>query len=202
MIEFINGKVHYLGSDYVAVAVNGVGYQVYVANLFRFEEGSDVFLFTHQVVREDAQLLYGFITVEERDLFRLLLEVSGIGPKAAIAMLANGKPEEVVRAIQLEDLKYLTKMPGIGKKTAQRIVLDIQDKLKKRGWENRFAHDLITKSDLSRANERDVVDALIALGYTEEEASEATARVVEFIVVDSISTEEWIKLALQKSMVK
>lgn len=208
MIDFLKGFVAYQGADYVAIEVGGVGYQVTVTNPFTYEEQEQVFLYTHQVVREDAHLLFGFKTTDERDLFRLLLEVSGIGPKAGIAILAGGTPRQIVSAIQLEDLKFLTALPGIGKKTAQRIVLDLKDKLQKLGWDRRFQltlslPDQVVETPVRRTTEdpamRDVIDALVGLGYHEEEARVAVTEAKEFAGKE-ISTEEWIRLALQASM--
>ncbi|MBA4495756.1 Holliday junction branch migration protein RuvA [Paenactinomyces guangxiensis] len=205
MIDFIRGQMVYADSDYVAVDVNGVGYQVFVTNPYRWEEGENVCLYTHYIVREDAHLLYGFPTKEERDLFRLLLEVSGIGPKAGVAMLAGGEPQQLVTAIQMEDLKFLTRLPGIGKKTAQRIVLDLKDKLKKLGWESRLQSSVnqadaevsVHKSD---SDGRDVIDALLSLGYNEEEAEWAVREALASSGAETLSTEDWIKRALQISM--
>ncbi|TCP65658.1 Holliday junction branch migration protein RuvA [Baia soyae] len=208
MIDFLRGSMAYRGADYIAVEVSGVGYRVTVTNPFSYEEHESLFLYTHQVVREDAQLLYGFQTTDERDLFRLLLEVSGIGPKAGIGILAGGTPGQIVSAIQLEDLKFLTALPGIGKKTAQRIVLDLKDKLQKLGWDRRFQltlslPDQMVEQPLRRATDddptmRDVVDALMGLGYHEEEARSSVMKARESSEKE-LSTGEWIRLALQVS---
>ncbi|SFX08681.1 Holliday junction DNA helicase subunit RuvA [Thermoactinomyces sp. DSM 45891] len=209
MIDFLRGSMAYRGTDYIAIEVGGVGYQVTVTNPFSYEEQESVFLYTHQVVREDAQLLYGFQTTDERDLFRLLLEVSGIGPKAGIAILAGGNPQQIVSAIQLEDLKFLTALPGIGKKTAQRIVLDLKDKLQKLGWDRRFQltlslPDQIMEKSVHRtmdddSNMRDVVEALTGLGYHEEEARSSVIKARESTEKE-LSTGEWVRLALQVSV--
>jgi holliday junction DNA helicase RuvA len=160
-----------------------------------------VMLYTHFVVREDAQLLYGFKTKRERNLFRLLLEVSGVGPKAALAMLTHMSPEALVRAIHIEDVKTLTKLPGVGKKTAQRLVLDLKDKLAKLGWEPSLdlAAETASLPPVVPNAERDVIDALLALGYNEEEAEWAVRESGQTIDA-SVSTEEWIKKALQAMM--
>jgi Holliday junction DNA helicase RuvA len=204
MIEFVKGTVEYRESDYVAINVNGLGYQVFVPNPFRFEEGEEVYLSTHFVVREDAQLLYGFPTRSERDLFRLLLEVSGVGPKAALAMLSGMTPKQLISAIQLEDLKTLTKLPGVGKKTAQRLILDLKDKLKKLAWgysESALPLQENSEPPSDFSARRDVIAALLALGYNEEEADWA-AQEAEKLAESSLSTEEWIKKALQLMMKK
>lgn len=204
MIDFLRGQIAYADTEYVVVEVHGVGYQVYVTNPYAWEEGESLTLYTHQIVREDAHLLYGFPSKEERDLFRLLLEVSGIGPKAGLAMLAGGSPGELAAAIEREDLKFLTRLPGIGKKTAQRIVLDLKDKLKKRGWENRFQSPLLPgerkAASAAVSPQRDVIEALLSLGYNEEEAEWAVREAFVSSGAESLSTEDWIKRALQISM--
>lgn len=200
MIDFIKGNVGYREADYLAIDVHGVGYQVFVPNPFAFaDEEGEVILYTHLVVREDAHLLYGFKTRRERDLFRLLLEVSGVGPKAALAMLTHMEPGALVRSIQIEDVKTLTKLPGVGKKTAQRLVLDLKDKLVKLGWEQVPPLVLETESGRGMASgERDVIDALLALGYNEEEARWAVRESKQ--ADEELATEEWIKRALQAMM--
>lgn len=201
MIEFVKGEVVYHEADYLAVDVHGLGHQVFVPNPFAFADGEEVMLYTHFVVREDAQLLYGFKTKRERNLFRLLLEVSGVGPKAALAMLTHMSPEALVRAIHIEDVKTLTKLPGVGKKTAQRLVLDLKDKLAKLGWEPGLdlAAETASLPPVVPNAERDVIDALLALGYNEEEAEWAVRESGQTIDA-SVSTEEWIKKALQAMM--
>ncbi|MFD1422287.1 Holliday junction branch migration protein RuvA [Laceyella tengchongensis] len=201
MIEFVKGEVVYHEADYLAVDVHGLGHQVFVPNPFAFADGEEVMLYTHFVVREDAQLLYGFKTKRERNLFRLLLEVSGVGPKAALAMLTHMSPEALVRAIHIEDVKTLTKLPGVGKKTAQRLVLDLKDKLAKLGWEPSLdlAAETASLPPVVPNAERDVIDALLALGYNEEEAEWAVRESGQTIDA-SVSTEEWIKKALQAMM--
>lgn len=200
MIDFVKGKIHYQENDYLAVAVGGVGYQVYVTNPYAFEKEKEVFLYTHFVVREDAQLLYGFSTKQERDLFRLLLEVSGVGPKAAMGMLSGMNPSQLVQAIQMEDLKQLTRLPGVGKKTAQRLVLDLKDKLKKLSLPELT---VASPSPLSVRpdKERDVIEALLVLGYNEEEAKWAVREVLKSSE-EEVDTETWIKQALKIMMKK
>ncbi|SEN35230.1 Holliday junction branch migration protein RuvA [Lihuaxuella thermophila] len=204
MIDFLKGQIAYADGECVVMEVHGVGYQVYVTNPYAWEEGEHLMLYTHQIVREDAHLLYGFPSKDERDLFRLLLEVSGIGPKAGLAMLAGGSPWELAAAIAREDVKFLTRLPGIGKKTAQRIVLDLKDKLKKRGWDKRFQSSLSSdeQSAVSApvSPERDVIEALLSLGYNEEEAEWAVREALLSSGAESLPAEDWIKRALQISM--
>lgn len=173
MIDFIEGTIAYLDADYVVVETGGIGYRLFCPNPYVFVqyEGKARRFYTHHHVREDAILLYGFASRDERDLFRKLLEVSGIGPKGALGILAAAAPEQIVLAVQQENVTYLTKFPGIGKKTAQRMILDLKDKL------NGFTpsaivpavdasllagHSAVTQLD-------EALEALLALGYTEAE---------------------------------
>ncbi len=200
MIDFIKGRIHYQENNYLAVETGGIGYQVYVTNPFVWDRESEIFLYTHLVVREDAHLLYGFSSKQERDLFRLLLEVSGIGPKAALGMLAAIQPKQLVQAIQMEDLKSLTRLPGVGKKTAQRLVLDLKDKLKKISALD-FSSVQPTGAPVRPDRQHDVIEALKVLGYNEEEAKWAvmeTAKETE----EEYDTETWIKKALKMMMKK
>lgn len=200
MIDFIKGRVHYQENNYLAVETGGIGYQVYVTNPFVWDVEAEVFLYTHLVVREDAHLLYGFSSKEERDLFRLLLEVSGVGPKAAMGMLAAIQPKQLVQAIQMEDLKSLTHLPGVGKKTAQRLVLDLKDKLKKISALD-FASVQLTEAPVRPDREQDVIEALKVLGYNEEEAKWAALEAAQ-TAEEEYDTETWIKQALKMIMNK
>lgn len=131
MIDFLRGKIAHVEADYIVLDVGGVGYRIYCANPHAFgaPDGEETTVYVHHHVREDAILLYGFATRNEQSLFRRLIEVSGIGPKVALGAMSGGRPEALVAAIWREDLAYLTRLPGIGKKTAQRIILDLKDKL-------------------------------------------------------------------------
>jgi Holliday junction DNA helicase RuvA len=173
MIDFVDGTLCHLDSEYIVIETGGIGYRLFCPNPYQFVryEGSRTKLYTHHHVREDAILLYGFATRDERDLFRKLLDVSGIGPKGALAILAAATPEQIVMAVQQENVTYLTKFPGIGKKTAQRIILDMKDKLA--GY-TPSAILTIAAGDLT-AGERAVsalgeaLDALTSLGYSDVE---------------------------------
>ncbi|HZG77016.1 MAG TPA: Holliday junction branch migration protein RuvA, partial [Paenibacillus sp.] len=131
MIDFLRGKPVFVDADFVVLDVRDVGYRVFCPNPYAFAGKADqtVTLFIHHHVREDAVQLFGFATREEQSLFRKLLDVTGIGPRVAVGVLSGGAPERIVAAIQSDDLAFLTRLPGIGKKTAQRIVLDLKDKL-------------------------------------------------------------------------
>lgn len=130
MIDYVKGRVAQVDADSVVIDVRDIGYRVYTPNPYAFARSEEaVTVYCHHHVREDAAQLFGFQTREEQALFRQLLEVSGIGPRVAVGILAGGRPEAVVAAIHREDLSFLTRLPGIGKKTAQRMILDLKDKL-------------------------------------------------------------------------
>ncbi len=134
MIDFLRGRLVHLEAEYVVLDVHDVGYRVFTPNpyaLARSDEPVQLFIYHH--VREDAIQLFGFPTREEQSLFRKLLEVSGIGPKVALGVLSGGRPETIAEAIRQENIGYLTKLPGIGRKTAQRMILDLKDKLGVKG---------------------------------------------------------------------
>ncbi|MDR6226364.1 Holliday junction branch migration protein RuvA [Desmospora profundinema] len=201
MIDFIQGRVAYHTPECVVVEAGGVGYRLHCSNPFQWEEGEAVRIFTHQVVREDAHTLYGFSDGSVRDCFRLLLEVSGIGPKVALAITGAGSPAALVEAVEREDLRFLTQLPGIGKKTAQRLILELKDKLKKVGW----VQTLPTGGPAAavtpgRSASSEVIEALTALGYNEDEASLAVDEARRGFGEKEPSLDDWIRRALQISM--
>ncbi|CAG7655249.1 Holliday junction branch migration protein RuvA [Paenibacillus allorhizosphaerae] len=206
MIDFLRGTVAHRETEYVVLDVKGVGYRVFCANPFAVlpKDGKDgeVTLYIHYHVREDAHLLFGFTTREEQSLFRLLLDVNGIGPKVAIGVLAGGKPEVIAAAIRQENLTFLTKLPGIGKKTAQRMVLDLKDKLGALSAADDAAHLFGAGMEASAAATTggtawaEAKAALMALGYTEAEADRAGHTVKPKLKGDE-TTDAVTKLALK-----
>lgn len=205
MIDFIDGEVAYVTVDSVVVQTGGIGYRVYCPHPYDFgQPGDTARVFTHQHVREDFIGLYGFHSEMERALFRKLLDVSGIGPKGALGIIASGHPAEVVRAVADEDIRFLTKLPGIGKKTAQRIILDLKDKLDLDQW---LEGDMIPLSDAFDTDTHpawdgvtgEAVEALIQLGYQESEAKRAVAQ-VENSSEEALPLDRFIKEALKLFM--
>lgn len=204
MIDFLRGKVALRESDYAVLDVNGVGYRVFCPNPYALshKENEDVTMFIHYHVREDAHLLFGFITRDEQSLFRLLLDVSGIGPKVALGILAaGGRPESVILAISQENLAFLTKLPGIGKKTAQRIILDLKDKLGSVSFsspEAAVALSVVGSAQLTEGGLpwSEAKEALMTLGYTEAEVDRAWLQ-VKPKAGPSDSVDVLVKLALQ-----
>lgn len=169
MIGSLNGTVRYKELGLLVVEVSGVGYRVAVAGETSLDAvvGSPVFLWTHLAVRENALDLYGFTEKETLEIFELLITISGIGPKTALNILNVASPEMLEQAVSSADTSYLTRVSGIGKKNAEKIVLELKDKLK------------INKAD-SRADMRsegDALEALVSLGYSERDARTALKKV-------------------------
>lgn len=196
MIEFLDGVIDFVSPEYIIVEVNGVGYQVYCPNPFVYQKelNNRVRIYTYQYVREDIISLYGFDSREERALFVKLLNVSGIGPKGGLAILASGEPAQVVKAIEEENEGFLTKFPGVGKKTARQIILDLKGKL------NDMLPDLFSEEEAeetgvaSHPRELDeAAEALEALGYSKKEIQ----KVLPKLETEQLSTEQFIKKALQ-----
>jgi len=173
MIAFLNGKIINKGQGFVIINVNGVGYKVFV-NLTLYAElamDQETSLYTHHHIREDALDLYGFRNLSELDLFELLLSISGIGPKSALGVLAIASVEDIKESIAQADPHLLTKVSGIGKKTAERVVLELKDKIGQ-------LTDL-RQQPMGNAGRMvsDELDALIALGYSVQQAREALREV-------------------------
>ncbi|MCY7483949.1 MULTISPECIES: Holliday junction branch migration protein RuvA [Paenibacillus] len=203
MIDFLRGQVAHLETEYIVLDVQGVGYRVFTPNPYAFaKQDGAVTAFIHYHVREDATLLFGFSTREEQKLFRRLIDVNGVGPKVALGILAGcGKPEAVVTAIQQENITFLTKLPGIGKKTAQRIVLDLKDKLDGIGLDihpdSLFTRVTVADEDSSDGSAwSEAREALKALGYTEAELDRVWKDLQHRIHADE-SVDSLMKKALQ-----
>src|SRR6267142_477436 len=198
MITFLDGKLASALPTQAVVNVGGVGYEVLIP-LSSYDKlpatGQDVRILTHLHVREDAQILYGFMTAAERDLFRLLVNnVSGIGPKLALAVLSGMSVSNFKAAVVNSDVASLSKISGLGKKTAERIVLELKDKLGvAAAWEAASAMHAPTP-DQEQANE--AVLALIALGYKQIDAHKTVRELQE--KGEAKSPEELVKLALKK----
>ncbi|HEY94617.1 MAG TPA: Holliday junction branch migration protein RuvA [Dehalococcoidia bacterium] len=188
MIASLHGKLESISTNFAIVNVNGVGFLVYmpastINTLGR--TGQEVHLQTSLVVRDDSMTLYGFATDDELELFHVLTGVSGLGPKLALTMLSSMSVEQVSTAIATNNIDLLTAIPGIGKKMANRLVLELRDKISK---------GLISTQAIQLAEENaDVVAALTSLGYSIAEASRAVSTLPE----SDMSLEEKIKLALQ-----
>lgn len=166
MYEYLNGELAHILPTAIVVDVHGVGYQVVFANPYRLQDSlkKQIKVLVQQVVREDSITLYGFISSEERELFQRLISVSGIGPKSAMSILANDDTEGFVNAVESGNVTYLTKFPGVGKKTAQQIILDLKGKFEALPEETTKAVVSTNQATLEEAKE-----ALLGLGYSEKE---------------------------------
>ena len=198
MYHYLNGKIAEKTPTAVILDVNGIGYEVRVS-LSTFSSlpnlGETVKLFTHFVVREDAQLLYGFATEEEREAFRLLISISGIGPKLAITLLSGVTLPDLKRAIQEKNIPVLTAISGIGQKTAERVIIELKDKIGKA--EISAGKELIHDASVSDQMVEDSVAALVSLGYTKQKAKDAVQKVLKASLGKKVSVEEIIRAALK-----
>jgi len=201
LFEFIQGKVDFVGPEYIVVETRGVGFQIQTPNPFIYTKDleNEVKVYTYHYVRQDAMALYGFQTRQEKTLFTKLLNVSGIGPKGALAILASGEPEQVVDAIENEDESFLIKFPGVGKKTARQMILDLKGKLQNVVPD--FFPDLFSpekgqrvSSPSSNQELEEALLALQALGYSDKEIKKITPDLQK----ESLTTDQYIKKALQK----
>jgi Holliday junction DNA helicase RuvA len=178
MIGRLKGIIVDKNAPQIIIDINGLGYEVEtpLSTFCRLRLGETEVLWTHLVVREDAQLLYGFSEKEERALFRLLLKVSGVGPKLALALLSGMEPNAFLRCIESEDISTLTKIPGVGKKTAERLMIELRDRIKELMPHSATPSERLTlTSPLSPVAEAE--QALMALGYKPLEAQKAVALV-------------------------
>ena len=193
MIGRLRGRIAAREGNVLLVDVQGVGYEVEVTTVTLASSGpadTAVELFTHLVARDDSMTLFGFRSVAERSLFRVLVKVNGVGPKLAMTVLGALPPEELARCVADRDTRLLTKVPGIGKKTAERVVMELQDRL----------DDIPVAAGAGAApaevdrEAADAVSALVALGWRPAEAR----KVVQSVHVDGESTEDLIRSALKR----
>lgn len=198
--EFIKGNIARVSTDSIVIENNGIGYIVFCPNPYQFTVEQDSIVYTHLYVREDAMNLYGFKLREERQLFVQLLGVSGIGPKGALAILATGTPNQVIEAIEAEDERYLTKFPGVGKKTARQIILDLKGKFKAFEFPKTASSQVIPEplGETTHKALQDAFQALKALGYSEREIDS----IGPLLKDQTLSTEDYIKTALQLMLKK
>ena len=197
MYEYIKGILTKITAKYIVVETAGFGYLLHVANPYAYsgKMNQEVQVYLHQVVREDAHLLYGFVTEEEKQLFLNLISVSGIGPVSALAIIAADDNAGLVQAIESKNITYLTKFPKIGKKTAQQMVLDLEGKI------NLDLEDAPAQSKAEVAEENqaleEAMEAMLALGYKATELK----KIKKFFEGTTDTAENYIKSAL-KMLVK
>jgi Holliday junction DNA helicase RuvA len=199
MFAYIKGALKRKTTDSIILEVNGIGYKIFTTSstLGKCQAlDSEIKVYTHFYVREDVQALYGFLTEEELRMFEQLITVSGVGPKAALSLVSNIPPSQFGLAVLTDDIKRFTVAPGIGKKTAQRIILELKDKLKKEHVNlPDIKNDHINSQAVANDNRIDeAVSALVMLGYSPQEANRTVLRVFE----DHKSVEQIIKDALKQ----
>ncbi|MEW8505298.1 MAG: Holliday junction branch migration protein RuvA [Candidatus Thiodiazotropha sp.] len=202
MIGRLKGELAHKQAPNLLLDVNGVGYELEapLSTFFTLPDcGKPVTLFTHLAIREDAHVLYGFATESERILFRSLLKVSGIGAKMALAILSGMSADEFSRCVESEDVASLVRLPGIGRKTAERLIVEMRDRLAKLGdlapTGGQLQRDRTTGPGSATA---EAVAALVALGYKPQEAS----RMVKAVAEDEMESESLIRAALQNAVQK
>ena len=197
MYEYIKGILTKITAKYIVVETAGIGYLLHVANPYAYsgKMNQEVQVYLHQVIREDANLLYGFATEEEKKLFLNLISVSGIGPVSALAIIAADDNAGLVQAIESKNITYLTKFPKIGKKTAQQMILDIEGKI------NLDIEDAPaqSKAQVTKENQalEEAMEAMLALGYKATELK----KIKKFFEGTTDTAENYIKSAL-KMLVK
>lgn len=193
MIGQLRGIILQKKAPLLLIDVSGIGYEVFapMSTFYHLPEiQTEVQLLTHFVVREDAQILYGFLQERERTLFRALIKVSGIGPKVALSILSGITPDEFVQCVQSNDSGRLTSIPGIGKKTAERLIVELRNALSQ--WEESAVNNNASMNNTLE----EAISALTTLGYKAKEAKEAITRIYK----TDYSSEELIRLALKKMM--
>ena len=181
MYSYIVGKVVEINIDHIVIENNGIGYLVYVSNPYEFIKGKEAKVYLYQYVKEDGLLLYGFKTNEEKEMFLKLILVKGIGCKTAIGILATGDVTSIISAIETGNVAYLKKIPGIGPKAAQQIILDLQGKFKN------TTTTIINNNVLDEASE-----VLVALGYKKSEVD----KVLAVLLNEKLDTNGYVKRAL------
>lgn len=201
MYEYIRGQFQGISKDYVVIELNNIGYKIFtsgntMSNMPKV--GEEVLLYLEQIVREDFIGLYGFTTREELEMFKLLLSINGVGAKAALSLLSISTVNNLKYAIMMGDEKHITRAPGIGKKTAQRIILELKDKLKPdelTSEDGELIEGINDNSDYS-FNINETLSALMALGYTEKEAQKALEKVDRTLSIENMIKES-LKLLMR-----
>ncbi|MCX8642224.1 MULTISPECIES: Holliday junction branch migration protein RuvA [unclassified Gilliamella] len=202
MIGRLRGLIIEKQPPKVLIEVGGVGYEVFMPMTCFYElpdNGKEVIVLTHFAVREDAQVLYGFNHEQERELFRELIKVNGVGPKLALAILSGMSAQQFISAVEQGEIKTLVKLPGVGTKTAERLIVEMKDRLKRFGEDLSTTSSIISSSDLKKTSnqiESEAVSALIALGYKPQEAS----RIISKVIKPEMDSETLIREALKSAL--
>ena len=201
MYSYIKGELTEVNLDHIVVEANGIGYMIFVpTNTFSYLPSlhEDIKVYTYLYIREDAMILYGFLTKDDLEMFKLLITVNGIGPKGGLAVLSTLSSDDLRFAILSDDATAIAKSPGVGAKTAQRVILDLKDKMSlEDAFEKKMEHNTTAgagdRSVLSSVK-NDAILALTALGYSSTESMKAVSKVE---IDDSMDVEDVLKSALK-----
>jgi Holliday junction DNA helicase RuvA len=204
MIDYLKGVIEHVDVDAIVLETSGgVAYRLFCANPHDFNRDHEVIVYTYLSVREDAMVLFGFAKRVQQSFFRKLLDVNGIGPKMAIGIMSGATPEAIALAIEQEDILALSRLPGVGKKTAQRMILDLKDKLDSLGLQiDKASSPVVKASPVGRGGRsttwQEARDVLGALGFSDPEIERTLAGLIgdESLGVDAPS-EQVVKKALQ-----
>ncbi|MBP3635189.1 MAG: Holliday junction branch migration protein RuvA [Bacilli bacterium] len=180
MFEYLKGRINAIESNYIVLETNNIGFKIYTALPYSFNEGDEYKVYIYQHIREDENTLFGFKTKEDKSLFLKLIDVKGLGPKMALPMLATGSTSGIIDAIERENILYLKKFPKIGDKVARQIILDLKGKL---------VSSQINKNDIIND---ELTEALVSLGYKNADIKKITPK-----VDSSLTIEDQIKEALK-----
>ena len=199
MISYVKGSLAEKFEDSVVVEAGGIGYRIFVPTSVLEQlpkTGETVKIYTYFSVREDAMSLYGFLSRQDIEMFRQLIGVNGVGPKSALGILSSLSPDVLRMAVISGDAKAISKAPGVGNKTAQRIILDLKDKVKSEDILDGIAEPAFGHTEISDVGEigKEAVEALTALGYS---ASEASGVVKKVTITESMTAEDVLKAALK-----
>ncbi len=197
MYNYFKGTLSYIGEDFIVVECNGIGYEMYIPGSVISQLpgiGFDIKIYTYLHVREDAMILYGFLSEDDKQIFKMLIGVNGIGPKGALSILSVLTPDDLRFAILSDDVKAICKAPGIGNKMAQKLILELKDKLSlEDAFELKIGKHTETSSEHIAKTE--AVSALVSLGYSSAEAYKTVSSIPD---TDKLTTEEILKAALKK----
>ena len=199
MYAYIKGELAEINTDHIVVDVNGIGYMIYISSQaldYLPAIGETIKVHTYLYMREDAMILYGFLTKDELEIFKLLITVSGIGPKGGLAILSTLSADDLRFAVLSGDSKAIAKAPGVGSKTAQRVIIDLKDKLSlEDAFEKKLEHENEKINIASNSQvKNDAVMALNALGYSSSESLKAVSKVE---ITEEMDVEDVLKAALK-----
>ncbi len=182
MFEYIIGKITYINACYIALENNNIGYKIFVSNPYSYKENEEIKVFLYEHIKEDEDTLYGFKTIDERDFFLKLINVKGLGPKMALVLLSSSL-DDIINAIETENILYLKKFPKIGDKVARQIILDLKGKLISK------PNEVIVKDD-------ELKEALLALGYKNADINKVISKVDSTLPIEK-KIKEALKLLLK-----